>query len=132
MFKEICSAELYGNKILVPCRYDEILTREYGEGWIKPDKHHFLKSAGKQVFWSERKFLMFKLYNDLSHYHYVAHVPYAYQCLGKNQLSLRDYKFDEHNKDIYGKSKAHGRQSLKDLVELYKSVCNRLRWPYGR
>lgn len=127
-FNEICSAELYGRKIMgnsncnsyldvtyltpfpVPCEYNSVLTREYGKEWITPDKHHFLRSPGEVVYWAESQ------------------TYYAYQCLGKNQFDIRNYTFDEHNEQMFGMKEQHDQQSIKDQAEAYKTACNYLRW----
>ena len=114
IFDDICSAEVLGMKIHVPCDYDALLRTEYGEEWVTPDEHHFLKYQPRQhrTFWDEKE------------------ATSAYQCLGRNQFNIRDkFKYTDYK---YRETKEHEperkNQALEDAMEEYKSVCTRLRW----
>ena len=52
MFESICSADLLGHKVMVPCNYRGILNAEYGANWVKPDRQSSLRTYGDQIYWS--------------------------------------------------------------------------------
>lgn len=112
-FDKLCSGEIFGNKILVPCRYDDVLESEYGEKWVVPDPKHFLKSQSRthRSGWA------------------IGEAPYAYQCLGRYQFDVREMNYSnyKYDKEIHEKD-THFDQSVQDILNEYKHVCNHFRW----
>lgn len=114
IFEHICSAEVLGMKVHVPCDYDALLVTEYGPEWVTPDEHHFLKYQKRQhrTYWDEKESV------------------FAYQCLGRYQFDIRDtLKYSDY-KYTLRKEKRPQRQNkaLEQALAEYKSVCTRLRW----
>jgi hypothetical protein len=111
---QICSAEVLGYKIHVPCLYELHLETEYGKEWVTPDEQHFVKNQPRQhqTFWNEKE------------------ATHAYQCLGRNQFPIRDkinvtdYKWTEMRE----KEPQRKNQALEDSMGEYESVCTHLRW----
>ena len=113
IFSTVCSGEVLGQKIMVPCHYDALLTEEYGTGWSVPDETHFLKYQPRQhrTYWTEEEGF------------------YAYQCLGRNQFDIR--KFNHSNYKYTPKREkipANLSQAYGNVINEYKAVCTRLRW----
>ena len=113
-FESVCSAEVFGRKIMVPCNYEQLLLAEYGEGWVKPDKKHFLKTSGARAhrsWWTEDESF------------------YTYQCLGRNQFNVREFNFTSY---IYRpevrEKPTQLSEPFKNVFNEYKAVCTRLRW----
>ena len=113
VFSTVCSGEILGHKIMIPCHYDELLTEEYGHEWVTPDENHFLKYQPRQhkTYWPEEEGF------------------YAYQCLGRNQFNLRkfDYAKYKYTTDREKKPKKLN-EAFGNVINEYKSVCTRLRW----
>jgi hypothetical protein len=113
IFSTVCSGEILGQKIMVPCHYNELLTEEYGPEWITPDEHHFLKYQPRQhrTYWPEEEGF------------------YAYQCLGRDQFSIRKYDYSKYKYTTdREKTPANLSEPFGNVINEYKSVCTRLRW----
>lgn len=112
-FQNICSGEIYGQKILVPCAYDDVLKSEYGDKWVIPDTHHFLKSQPRthRSSWQ------------------LHEAPYAYQCLGRYQFDVREMKYSDYkyNSTIHEKDTTMA-QPVQDILDHFKKTCDHFRW----
>lgn len=116
MFGNICSGEVLGYKIHIPCDYEQVLETEYGKEWVTPDERQYLKYQPRQhrTYWDEKE------------------STHAYQCLGWNETPIRDdlkftdYKWSERRE----KMPPRMNQTLVDVMYESTDSCARLRWDW--
>ncbi|GBM33696.1 Fukutin [Araneus ventricosus] len=53
----LCSAELLGHKVLVPCETEQVIATEYGSNWMQPvaewDYENSIKNRGPNIYWNK-------------------------------------------------------------------------------
>lgn len=112
-FQTICSGEIFGKKILVPCMYEGVLKSEYGDEWVVPNTKHFLKGQKRthRSGWS------------------INEAPYAYQCLGRYQFDVREMNFSQYKYEPkIHEEDTHFEKPVQDILSQFKSTCNHFRW----
>lgn len=113
IFKYLCSAEVFRRKILVPCKWEQLLLAEYGTEWVVPHYHHGLNVGkhGHREYWTEKETF------------------YTYQCLGRHQFNPRPFNYTEYNYDpVVRRTETSFSQGFQHVINEYKAVCTRLRW----
>lgn len=112
LFDHICSAEVLGKKIHVPCNYEAVLETEYGPEWVTPDEHHFLIRQKRRhlTYWDQSESM------------------FAFQCLGRQEFDIRDqFKYSDY-KYSPQKEKRPQRENkaMRQALVSYKAVSRPL------
>ncbi|KAF8764557.1 Fukutin like protein [Argiope bruennichi] len=62
----LCSAELLGHKVLVPCETEKVIITEYGSNWMQPvtswNYESSIKNRGPNIYWDKK--MLEKVYQD--------------------------------------------------------------------
>ncbi|CAL1266111.1 unnamed protein product [Larinioides sclopetarius] len=62
----LCSAELLGHKVLVPCEAEKVIVTEYGSNWMTPvtswNYESSIKNRGPNIYWDKN--MLAKVYLD--------------------------------------------------------------------
>ncbi|KAI1304111.1 Fukutin [Halotydeus destructor] len=104
-YRKLCSAEVHGTLMMVPCSFNDVLVREYGPEWVVPDTKHVLKGIGKRVYWPEKYALD------------------TYQCLGKKNFNIKKHVYDKNATDYQGVLTPVPGQVLQDVMHKLRRTC---------